>query len=381
MKVWKFFSGYVNIWIMGEYPEKLINLLNGAGIRLFNCERRPGGVAADVLIKDFQRMRPIVRRSGARVRVASRHGAPLVLSAVWRAPVFFAALLLFTAAAAFASGRLWFIRVETVSVPEEEVVGVLDSLGVRIGARKGGIRTNELSNRLCADSRVVNAKVVLKGVTLTVTLSESEAVTPGESGGAPAGVYADKDCVIRFIMASRGHAQAAEGMAVKEGDLLISGDLSGVKDGFMVRADGMVLGEVLYVAQATAERSEVKRVRSGSNAPVVGARLFGRELLLSTPFDDYELELCSEKSITASPLPVGIREYLCCEMVLRLVPDSEEGTRARAALMAQEKLYALLPQDAKIITINTRYAVNDDGSVTAVIAVTAVERIGIRREY
>lgn len=381
MKVWKFDSGYVNIRITGRYPERLVNRCIDNGVRLSNCERSGECINADVRTADFKRLRPLVRGTGLSVRISSRRGADRVRAAVYRNAVFAAALLLASIAVAAASFRLWFIRVETVSIPEDEIIELLGGMGVRPGVPKKRLSPKAIADSLNSDPRIVNAKVVLRGVTLKVTLAETRADQPKDKDDAPSEIVADKDCVISFIAVSRGRAAVQKGMAVKKGDTVITGDLSSEKEGYMVRADGMVLGEVSYVSSATALRRVVKKVRTGEKGVLLALRIFGREFTLNAPFEDYELEPLREYEFDASPFPIRLREYVCCELKAMPVTDTDEDAGQRAKLMAQEKLFKLIPHDAGITAINSSTTINADGSVTAVMTVITVERIGSRREY
>ena len=380
MKVWKFYPGYVNIGMVGKYPERLVNRCIEQGVMLRSIERRSEGFSAAVRAEDFKRLRPLARGCGVRVRILSKHGSPRVLAALKRDLVFAIAVCLLALIICAASTRLWFIRIETVSIPESEIAERLGELGVRVGAPRTSVSTSVLSRELGKDTRIVNAKAVLRGVTLTVTVTETNASLPKDPAEPAGGIYADKDCVIRFISVSKGRAQVKDGQAVREGDLLIIGDPVGTEEDSGLHAEGLVMGEVSYSASATASRTVIKSVRSGNTATVLSAEIFGMELMLGRPFDEYELEPVGTGRLTASALPVVIKKYVCHELVKRAAEDSDEGTETRARLMAQEGLSAILPRDASVFSIVTSCSVNADGSVTAVISAAAVERIGSRRE-
>ncbi len=380
MKVWKYFAGYVNIGIVGKYPEKLINRCFSEGIALFGLERRDWGARAVVRAADFKRLRKLSRGSGVTIRILNKRGMPRLRAFVRRNAVFLAALAVFLAAAFALSTRLWFIEVRTVSIPEEEVIGMLKELGAYSGASKRGFTPNLIAKSLDLDPRIANARVKLSGITLTVDISETIGRAPEKVDPSPASIYADRDCVIRFISAARGRAAVKEGQAVKAGDLLITGDLSDLKEGCLVEADGLILGEVLYSAAATVAPGVEKSVRTGESVTAVGIGVFGRVFLFGLPYDEYESEPVKTGILASAPFPVSVTEYRVYELKNTLIPDTASGVEERARLAAQEKLNGILPRDARILAISTECKMNDDGSVTAVISVTVIETIGIRRD-
>ena len=381
MKLWKFCSGYVNIVIMGKYPERLVNRCIAGSVPLSNCERRSDGISADVSMADMKRLRRIASGCGCRVRIRSKHGAPLIFRLLRENAVFAAALILFFTAAAAASARIWFIRAETSGIPPEDVYRMLDDMGVRRGVSRGSVRSRDVAALIGLDPRIVSAKVTVKGVVLNVAVSEMKSASLDEPEPDPANVYADRDCVITYITVSEGRPEVRAGQAVKKGDLLIRGDLSAEKEGYRVHAAGTVYGETVHIAEAVAAPYRESLVISGNTAPEVRIEVFGKELRSRPPFSDSESELMKKSVFTCCPLPVSINLYECRELKPGTVIDSPEGTAERAAIEAQAKLMDTIPNDARIISVTTRCETRDDGSVRAVATAVTSEKIGVTRSF
>ena len=378
MRLWKYCVGYVNIGIMGKYPERLVNRCLEAGVPLSGVRRLPQGLSADISIRDMKRLRFLARGSGCRVRIIKKRGVPCAYMRAVKNAWFFAALAVFAALVFAVSTRVWFISVDSSIVPKEEVLAALDEMGVRPGARRRGISAGAIASRLDGLDLVTNAKVTLSGVKLGVVISdraEDEDVPPA---GSPSDIYADKDCVITYISVSSGRAAVKAGQHVKKGDLLIRGDLSDLKPGLKVSAEGTVMGEVLYTFSATESAFVSRLVRSGRSETVVIPEVFGRRIGVRLPFEESELEPLRRARI-AGALPVFAAEYRCCELVNKAVMDTPEHAELRARLSAQELLYNAVPHEAKLTTVKTTVKRNDDGSFTAVINATAVEKTGVRR--
>ncbi|MBO4562038.1 MAG: sporulation protein YqfD [Clostridia bacterium] len=366
---------------MGKYPERLVNRCIEEGMILFDCERREGAVRACVSADDFKKLRRIIRGSECRVRLVSKKGRIRAAGALKRNAAFVTALSVAALAMILASTRIWAVRVDTVTVPEEEITEALSELGAGIGALRRSIKTSELTRVLNADTRIANAKVKLTGVVLSVRIDGTDEMPEAKSNEGAANVYADKDCVITYISVTEGRAMVKKGQAVRAGDILISGDLSDIKEGYWVYAEGVVYGETVYRASFTAEPFEERLVRSGTFQRTIAFSVFGQELFKGRPFPSQELELLRETRLTCSIIPIVVREYAAWELVPELTPDAPEGTEERARLSAQEKLDRILPKDAKIIAVSTKCKADPDGSVTATVTVTTVEKIGISRSF
>lgn len=377
MKLWKSITGYVNISIVGEYPEKTLNRCIGAGIPIKRAVRSAEGACISVPASDLKRIRYLVRGSGCRVRILGKTGFARIRRDIRANCTFICSLLAFAAAAAFLSSRIWFVRVVSASVPAERVLSKLEEAGIRPGAARRSADLVGAARAVNADPSAEGAKVTLKGVVLNVEVFDSGPSAPERGGIEAPLICAEKDCVITYVSVTSGEAKVKPGDAVKKGEVLISGDLSHLKEGYAVPANGVIMGEVLYCARATAPRERSELVPSGRETELVIPELFGKRLFIRYPYDDYELARLSSDTLTGSPLPIRITRWLCRELTQGAVEDSEEGAAERARLMAQEKLKQLLPTDAKLKTLRTECIKGPDGSVTAVITATTIERIGI----
>ncbi|MCR5611099.1 MAG: sporulation protein YqfD [Clostridiales bacterium] len=364
---------------MGKYPERLVNRCISEGISLTNCERTAKGLIADIPIRDFRSLRRLKRGCECRVRILSKRGLPMAGKAIRHNAVFAAGFAICLAAALFLSTRLWFITVDSNSVPPAEVEKTLADIGVSRGVPRRDIATSAVTSVLNADRRILNAKVVLAGVRLKVTVSDALAPMEGERNEAPADLVAERDCVISYVSVLRGHAEVKPGQAVRAGDILIRGDLSQIKEGYAVRAEGLVYGRLLYRVSAHASAYKRERVRSGRSARLTIPQVFGFELKTDAPFAEYELVSVTKEGFTCSIIPVWAAEYEAYELKEASVRDTAEGTEERARLAAQEKLKKLVPEGAKIVSVKTECITERDGSVTAVITVTTVEKIGTHR--
>ncbi len=380
MKVWKNPIGYVNIVIEGKYPERLLNLLMHRGVPIRDAERHEGRVDAVIPAGCVSSLRLLRRGSGCRVKIKEKGRLYLLRRRIRQNRVFVSAFLLFFSALMIASTRLWFIEVESSSIPKDEVLSKLGSAGVRRGAHRDRNRLGELSELLKEDQRVVNAKVALHGVVLKVSLSESGEAIPDIETGEVTGIYAQKDCVINSISVTAGRALVKAGEAVKAGELLVTGDLSNLKEGYYVSAEAYITGEVLYAARASVPLKSTSLVRSGQSCERIVISVLGHELFPDRPYERFESERLDSMTIDAGPIPLSLVKSRCFELTECEIEDTFESASERARLAAQEKLSGLLPENAAIKTVHTDVMNDADGKVTAIITVTAVEIIGTNKD-
>lgn len=354
----------------------MLNRILSSGIPLENVVRGDEGLFLTLPADALKRLRPLMKGCSCRVNVRRKGGLVCLRSRLRPMKVFLSSLLAASLVCAFLLSRIWFISVDSTFIPREDALSRLEALGVTAGMPKSGVKAGELAAEILRDPGIVNAKIAVRGVTLKVELSEMSGADPGEASPAAEGIYSSRDCVIRGVSVRSGRAAVKVGQAVKKGDLLITGDLSELKEGYRVPAEGMVTGEVLYTASATAPLLRPALVRSGRSVRAVSVEVMGAELFPEAPFAEYEKELLAVRILDSCPVPVTISEYELFELVWGELPDTYEGAAERARLMAQEKLLSQLSDEALILTAETLYEECVDGSIRATVTVTASENVG-----
>lgn len=83
MLLWLFRSikGYVRICLKDGSPERFLNLCSARGFKIWNIVcRDKGEYEAYMTVADVRRVKPLVRKSGVRLRITGRFGFPFLFS-------------------------------------------------------------------------------------------------------------------------------------------------------------------------------------------------------------------------------------------------------------------------------------------------------------
>ncbi len=366
--------------IMGRYPENLLNRCIASGIRVSRVERTAGGVSLRMRARDVKKLKNAARGSGCRVSIVQKSLAVRITKGFGSATVFLLTLIIGAIAMYALSRRVWLIRVQSEEMPAGEIIRILESAGVRVGALKRDIDLAEAGRALQWDDRVAYSKLSLTGIAVNVIVKEISDREPVFWAVCGDSIIASKDCIVGFISAESGRALVRKGQSVHAGDVLISGDLSDMKEGYLVPAKGIVLGETAYSASATAGYLRNSLERTGAHCEGVSLGFFGREIETAKAFVRSERE-CRHSAYLGFGLAVKVNAFTDYELDDKPVPDTPEGIRERAKLAAQEKLAAILPKDASIISAEAHYNENPDGSITALLTVITLEPIGVPTDH
>ena len=187
---------------------------------------------------------PMIRvRDGERLETVEAGGLPHVLMRIrqWRRLAAF--VLLLGALTVLLPTRVWFFRVEgNGELPERYILEQAEACGVRFGASRRELRSEQVKNRLLrAIPELRWAGVNTEGCTavITVALRDEE---QDAAEALPGDIVAVCDGVVTEVYSRTGTAAVKPGQAVRAGETLISGAADLGRTIRLDRADGEVYG-------------------------------------------------------------------------------------------------------------------------------------------
>ena len=240
IRKWK---GYVEIELLGYSPERFLNLCTARGIELWKVQcSSAGGYRCCISLRDFWRLKPILKKSGVRLRLSSRRGLPFFLHKNRRRKWYAAGIGAFFLFLYIMSLFIWDIQIEgNRSYTRDTLLEFLEAASVRAGIR-------------------IKEKEVLAQVP--------------QKDDSPANIVAARDGIITSMVVRQGTARTVQGEEVKEGQLLIEGRVPIVGDdgaelrAYLVPADGDVRARTVHTYEKEIplfyeERTATGRERRG----------------------------------------------------------------------------------------------------------------------
>ncbi len=245
----KWFNGYLVIILKGRRIERLINLAVQKKMQVWNITRyddQRGKI--NIRLEDFFLLKPLLRETGCRMRILSRHGFPFFLTRVRERYAFFGGFLLFIVMLFLLSNVIW-----SIEVVGNDKIGKYEVLQV---AEKIGIQQGKFSFMLDEPDKI-QAKLMenlpeaswvgfqIKGTKAQIRVVEKILPEKKEALG-PRHLVAKKSAVISTIFAEEGKPVVRPDDFVKKGDILVSGLIGKEDSPNAVAARGRVEGEVWY---------------------------------------------------------------------------------------------------------------------------------------
>lgn len=235
VKLIQYIRGYVRIRITGYSPERFLNLCSHHQIRLWGL--KPCGHAYEMYlsIKNFRKLKPILRKSNMRIKVLERRGLPFFLNRNRKRQAFFIGVILCLLLVYLMSLRIWNIHISgNYSHTDEGVLQFLASKDIYHGMLKRKIDCEQIVKAIRSEyDDVIWVSASIQGTRLLVQMKENMDMIeeePKEEIEAPADIISDADGIITEMVTRKGVPQMEAGSEIKKGDLLVSGSVPVLDD-------------------------------------------------------------------------------------------------------------------------------------------------------
>lgn len=298
MSAIKFFHGYVKVELTGYAPERFLNLCSNHNILLWELVPIKDGYIFYVSITGFRLLKPILKKTGTKVKILEKRGTPFAMYRYRKRKIFVFGILLCFGLLYYLSGFVWNIEIRGNShLSEETLLEFLEQENAGFGSPISDIdcATLEEALRSCYDE-VIWASVKIYGTKMTVDMQESllyDTSAQNDDSGAW-DIIAEKDGIITEMVTRSGTPMVAVGTVVQAGDVLVSGRSEIVNDNGEVvdylyckaDADVVALVEEEYYEEISAKYEE--KVKTGDYVTDYGILL--GNVLLENPFLKVEYE-------------------------------------------------------------------------------------------
>ena len=291
------FLGILYVQARGRETERFVNLCRNHRIVLWglSVEEDREGISFYILLKDFYRLRKIVRKSKVFPVVKRRIGFPFVLDHMKKNSSFFLGILCMFGILLFLSGRIWEIKVSGQSYhTQESILKYLDQKGIYGGMSKKSLSCIRLREMLRKKYRDIGwISVEEKGCLVHIRIKEVRLIEK-EKKKKPGHLVADSAGTVVSIVTRKGTAKVKAGQKVKKGDILISGVVKVTGDGDTlvdtdyVYADGDVILQEKKSYKSVLKKKYQKKQMTGRERKVYEWELFGKKFFLYNPLNNLE---------------------------------------------------------------------------------------------
>ncbi|QUI23534.1 sporulation protein YqfD [Vallitalea pronyensis] len=219
--------GYVIINVSGFSPERFINLCANKGIYVWHVTHTNNGFNLCMSAKGFMTIRPLVKKTGCKVRITKKIGLPFRFFIFRKRRIFLFGIIICMAIVFFLSLFIWKVDFEgNTMYTDSQLTRFLKEQSHYVGMWKKDVRCSELEKILLKEYGYMNwVTCEMKGTRLVVRIEEGRFNTPIEDLSKPCDIVADKKGIVMSIVTRTGTPHVVKGDVVEKGDVLVSGTL------------------------------------------------------------------------------------------------------------------------------------------------------------
>ncbi len=384
LKIWNYFLGYLVIRVDGLSLEKFINLCVSRGVKLWGIKRiNYTSLTANISIKDFKSLPPIVRIVRCKVKIKEKRGFPFLAYRFRHRKMLIAGMLIFLVILYILSSIIWVVEVEGAQKVDEEVIyKLLEQKGVKAGVYKGKLNLWDIENQLLIELPELSwVSIELKGTKAIVRVVEGVKPPKLIDTSTPCNIVASKDGIIHQPIVMEGELVVEVGDTVRKGQLLVSGIIEH-QDTQIVRyvhARANIWARTWYEGKGQADFSSVLKTRTGRKITHKVLETKNWQINIDTPdipFDEYEVEEKRQPLLGGDGdkgLAWVIRDYY--EVKRSSGRDIDRIAKEKASEEAMENALKNIPNGAKIIDKKFKYDIIKDIGYKAIVYVEVLEDI------
>ena len=377
--------GTVHIVLLGGDIEAMINEMAKHGLNVWDIKAIGNRSASmNILVDDFFELRPLLKRTGCRVRVKQRIGLPFFTARLLKRKLFVTGAILFFVLLYGMSALVWDVKVEgNIKIPEEEILEV---------ARKEGLYPFQFSFRLPEQDELAKDMVkqlpaaswigVLREGT-KVTIQVVEADEPEKKPlMSPRHLISKTDAVITEIYAEQGRPVVQKDMRVKKGAVLISGILGDEENTQSVVAKGEVKGLVWHEYNIEVPLLQKQITYTGESKErrflVLGNRAVQFWGYGDTPYSKFEtITEVDPLKWRSFKLPVGWMTEIDRETLYKEQSLGEEFVKGQGLQAARNDILAKNGKGTKIISEKILHEKKENGKVYMKVLFEVEESIAV----
>ncbi|WP_442603713.1 sporulation protein YqfD [Paenibacillus sp. KN14-4R] len=369
MMTW--FQGSVCVEVKGKDTDGFLNAVLSRSLHVWDIRYLgPNKIQLNLMLRDFFKLRPILRRTGCKVHVTGRKGAPFVLEKMSKRKIFIGGIAAFVIALYMLTSLVWQVSITGNDKISESVI-------MQAAAKQGIYRfqwkyrlkdTAELAKQLQANlPETTWVGIEVRGTHLHIHVVEAR-IPEEKPLQSPRNLIASKNALVTEILTTKGKPLVKPQTYVRQGDVLISGYIGDANYSQAVVAEGIVRGIVWYTSKIESPLSRQYKVLTGEsksrNYLVIGSRALKITGFGKPSFNQYETNVKrSTLQWRNFTLPIGwMTEKL---MDMRVIEQSIDPQQAKETAIAQarEELLAQTGTGSRIISQNILHEKTESGKV------------------
>lgn len=387
IRIWNYFRGYAIIIVEGLKIERFLNLAVLNGIYIWDIHKvNYTTIKAKINIRNFSKLREIVKKTGSSIRIEDKRGFPFFLKRAKKRKFLYTGILLLIISVFMLSSYVWMIEIVGAKTVDKEVIlKKLNAYGLREGIRKGKIDKHGIENKMLIDmSEIAWLGIQVKGTKAIVEVVEKREVPPLLTRDDACDIVATKDGIISKLLVLNGDGIVKDGQTVKKGQVLVSGTIvrQDMENRF-THAMAQVNARTWYEDVEEIPLNQIEYKKTGKAETHYALKILNKVFARKTaiPYKEYNVYV-EEKNLLSFgdyvfPLKLISTKYEALSSTAKSV--TVQQAKDRCAERLTQRIRLQIPEDAVVLNKKISYYV-EKKQVKAKISVEVLEDIGLEKK-
>ncbi len=337
LRLVRFLLGYITFSVNGKFLERFINLSAVRGICLFNIERGENSFSCSSLATEYKTLIRIAKITRVEIKVKEESGLPVILKKYRKRYGIVLGVVIFFFIQIFLSFFVWNVSVlGNKNINEEEILSLVENIGVKNGALKRYIEPNTVENYILDEMPGISwASVNLMGSKVQIEIKERVEAPEIVKDESPCNIKASSDAQIIRLEVYEGKPEVKIGDAVTEGQILVNGVVENAfGESEICHAEAKVFAKLKKVIKEEVDIDCIEEIKTKKKVKRSSLKFFTRNIpltLVPVPKGNFKCEFSfKDLYLFGTKLPLRISSELWYKYDKRHVWLKKEEAKERA---------------------------------------------------
>lgn len=365
-KLMSLLKGYVVIRLKAANCEKILNLLQRKGIRMWDVEKNEHGIKLKMSYEDYVKYEVIIKET--KLETVNKKGFALKLGKLKLRKGFVAGLFILLVCLYVLSSLVWNVQViGTNNVTTKNIVKVLEKNNITMPIAHSSLKPKKIETMLYNSfDKFKFVEVYIEGSKLIIFVKEKEPEKAEIKSNEPSSIVSNKNAIINKVIAKSGQPVVKEGDVVYEGQTLVMGMVkSKTSDEFMmVPSEGTIYGKTYYNFEMKEHKQQDFEISTNKSKNVYYLQISGNSIKIigdKDPFENYNYRERTVKiPIISNLTDIALIKGTYYEQVVKSVEIDENTAKNKMQVNLYDDLIKKCNGDAKVLNSSLNFSEDDN---------------------
>jgi similar to stage IV sporulation protein len=359
-------KGYVVIRLKAVNCEKILNLLQRKGIRMWDVEKNEQGIKLKMSYEDYVKYEEIIKET--KLETVNKKGFALKLGKLKVRKGFVAGLFILLVSLYVLSSLVWNVQIiGTNNVTAVNIVKVLKENNITMPVSHSSLKPKKIETMLYNNfDKFKFVEVYIEGSKLIIFVKEKEPEKAEIKSNEPSSIISNKNAIINKVIAKSGQPVVKEGDVVYEGQTLVMGMVKSKtsEEFMMVPSEGTIYGKTYYNFEMKENKLQNFEIATNKSKNVYYLQISGNSIKIvgdKDPFKNYNYrERTVNIPIISNLTDIALIKGTYYEQVIKSVEIDVNTAKNKMQVNLYDDLIKKCSDDAKVLNSSLNFSEDDN---------------------